>query len=781
MGCSNVYAILEESGALAPGVDPRETDLFKRSLELGLVSNGLTAEELEQATFVVPEGAEQRELLLGVSGMWCSACAWLIERTLRRVPGVTAAEVMFASDLARVRYAPRYVPVEKIIESIEKLGYRTGDFSAEQKERSRLERRDLLLRAGIAGFLWMNVMTFSTIFYVSYFEFVTASFRRQMPFVLMLLTAPAVFYSAMPVLRVAWLGLRQRVMRMETLLSIGILGAYLYSAVQAFQGGKHYYFDTACAMVTLVLLGKLIERSAKERTAQAITALYRMMPTKARILSGDRERFVSIEQLSAGDLFLVKPGERIPADGLVAEGVSHVDESVLTGESAPVAKHAGSAVVCGSLVTSNPLRIWASRVGKDSTLNQVIQSVEQALSSKTNIERTVDLVARKFIPAVVLLALATFFGWWFVKQDASAGLINAIAVLVIACPCALGIATPLALTTAIGAASRKGILVNHSSVLETLPSIETVVFDKTGTVTDGEFGVADMICANRAEALPLIAALESCSEHPLAKAVVKFASLEGHTFGHATDVSRYDGLGLTGLVAGKRVFAGNLPLALELGIFVPEELSESMTAWEEQGFTTIIFGANQQVWGAMAFGNRLRPEAHAVIEELQHSLGIRTAVLSGDSERTTRHVSERLQAGDFYYRIAPGEKADIIRQLQANGTRRVAMVGDGVNDAQALAQADLGIAMGSGAALAMRAAPLVLMSNNLTRILDAVELSKATLRVVRQNLFWAFFYNIAGLTLAVTGLINPIIAAGAMVLSSLTVVGNSLRLAKKLQ
>jgi heavy metal translocating P-type ATPase len=775
IGCSNVYTILEESGILIAGVDPRSTDLFKRSLELGLISNAP-----ESKTFTIPDGAEQRELLLGVSGMWCAACAWLIERTLRKLPGVTAAEVMFASDLVRIRYAPRYLPVEKISAAIDSLGYRTGDFSARETEYARLERRDLLMRAGVAAFLWLNVMTFSTIFYVSYFEFVTDSFRRQMPFVLMLLTLPAIVYSAQPILRAAWLGARQRIMRMETLLSIGIFGAYAYSTLQAFTGGKHYYFDTACAIITLVLAGKLIERSAKERTSQAITALYRMMPSKARVLlSGGRERFVSVDHLELASIILVKPGERIPADGLIEEGVTHVDESVLTGESTPVSKHRGDNVVCGSLVASNPIRIRVTRVGKDSTLNQIIVAVEAALASRTSIERTVDRVSRKFIPAVVGLALLTFFGWWMFKGDVSAGLVNAIAVLVIACPCALGIATPLALTSAIGVASRKGILVNDVRVLESLPTIDYVVFDKTGTVTDGEFGVVDIVCADRLNGLRYLAALETTSEHPIARTLVQYAALGGVPVEEpATQVSRYDGQGLTGMAYGRRVFAGNLALAFELGIFVPPELSESMTQWEMQGHTAIVFGVDLMVLGAVAFGNRVRPEAHGVLQKLRWGMGVETAILSGDSIRTTSHVASQLAAGSFHSEMVPADKVRWIQDLQGKG-HRVAMVGDGVNDAQALAQANLGIAMGTGTALAMRAAPLVLMGNNLNRIVDAIDLANQTMRVVRQNLFWAFFYNIAGLALAVTGLINPIIAAGAMVLSSMTVIANSLRLSRR--
>jgi heavy metal translocating P-type ATPase len=563
-------------------------------------------------------------------------------------------------------------------------------------------------------------------------------------------------------LRGAAYGLRTGRLRMEVLLAVGIMASFGYSAAQAFVGGKHYYFDTACAIITLVLLGKVLERGAKEKTAQSLASLYRMMPKKARLLQDGRERFVSIEALEPGMQFVVKAGERIPADGTVASGESHVDESVLTGESAPVAKGPGADVICGSLNTAGVLEIRASRVGADSTLSHIIRSVEAAMSSRSQVERTVDRVARIFVPIVCLIALATL----------PFGIMRAIAVLVIACPCALGIATPLAITAAVGACSRRGILVSDSRVLETVGKVDVVLFDKTGTVTVGDFSVLDRLSSD--DALQVIAALEAYSEHPLGRAVVEYAHGQRVPIPAARDVTVMKGMGIGGRVRGLSAFAGNRRMVAATGASLDDAIDEQASRWEAQGRTVAFFGWDGAVTGTLALGDRVRPEAASVIAGLRER-GIRTALISGDGEATTAQVASQLGVDDYRAEVLPAGKLDVIREYQKCGSV-VAMVGDGVNDAPALAAADLGIALGSAAALAMQAAPLVLMSNDLDRVNVVFEAARKSMRVVRQNLFWAFFYNVAGISLAITGVLNPIMAAGAMVLSSLSVIGNSMRL-----
>ena len=765
-GCLNVYAILLESGAIEAGVDPRQTDLFRESQRLGLLGR---AEE-DQAS-PIPEGAETKEALFQLSGMWCAACGWVVEHGLRQESGIVSAEVLFTSDLLKVTYCPQMVPPGTVPERVKALGYRATEFGTEQ-EGDRRAWQDMLLRLGIAGGMWMNVMLFSLVIYASYWEGIAGWAQRAVPFILMVLTLPAVLYSAWPIHRIAWYGLKTGHLRMEALISTGVLAAFTYSSVQAFLGGRHFYFDTACAIVTLVLTGKALERNAKDRSARAIALLHRLLPKKARLRIDGQERFVAIEALEPGLVFLVKPGERIPADGVVVEGQSAVDESVVTGESDPRAKAAGDAVICGSLNTAGVLEIRVTRCGEDSTLAQIVKSVQAALASKSPLERLVDRVSRVFIPAVLVLATLTVLMCLGRGLPATEALLRGIAVLVIACPCALGIATPLATTAAIGAASRQGIIIRDVRVLETFRKVDLLILDKTGTVTEGDFRVHHA----ELEGLELVAALESYSEHPLAHAVGKYADEQGLVRLDATGIAVREGRGIAGMVADQRVLVGNRRLLIEEGILLLPDVEAKATAWEAEGLTVAFAAVAGRCTGALAFGDRPRPEAVSVIAELR-ARGVRTVLLSGDAWATTERIAKMVGVDDFLGEVSPSEKAEAVRRFQGEG-RVVAMVGDGINDAPALAAADLGIAMGSGADLAMHAAPVVLMRDSLTRITGVFRLATLTMRVLKQNLFWAFFYNTAGISLAMTGVLNPILAAGAMVLSSLSVIGNSMRLGR---
>lgn len=828
LGCLNVYAILLESGVLVSGADVRETELFKRSQALGLISNGEQGAARPTPKFELPPEAPLQEALLQVNGMWCSSCAWLIEHALLNERGVVAVEAFFASDMVKVRYCPQYLPPDRLRKRIEQLGYQASAYTGDQ-EAAHAERRDLLLRLGIAGFLGMNLMTLSMALYVGYFQDISESVRRFLPFLLWALATPVIFYSGKPILRAAWRGLVNRTVRMETLLTLGILAAYIYSIVQAFAGlsgqRAHIYFDTASTIVTLVLVGKVIERNAKERTTRAIAMLYRLMPKKVRLWAAGRERFVTIEALEVGDEFVVKTGERIPADGIVSEGHSHADEALLTGEAAPIRKDPGSQVVAGSVNLGNVLRIRAAKVGADTTLAQIIKLVEQALSSRSELERAVDRISRLFVPAVIVFALLTFAVCWLGGfTPAGEALMRAITVLVIACPCALGLATPLAVTAAIGAASRQGILVSDSRMLETMRRVDTVIFDKTGTVTDGDFVLlehalvlgetsledqrvqcgtgsgsdrvrlalnvalqqVDPVATAPGTALlgdpnvlheihlPLLAALERFSEHPLGQAVVKFADAQNATRYDATSVEVRKGAGITGQVAGHRVFIGNRRLAEAESLALPATCAQRASAWEAHGRTVTYYGWDGAVKGLLAFGDRIKAEAVEVVRQLQQR-GVKVLLVSGDAPETTQWVAEAIHADDFRASALPADKVKVIAELQRAG-KVVAMIGDGVNDAPALAQADLSIALGSGTDLAMRASSVVLMSQSLQKVPSVFALAQRTWGIVRQNLFWAFLYNTLGLSLAVTGLLNPILAAGAMLLSSLSVIGNTSRL-----
>jgi heavy metal translocating P-type ATPase len=742
-----VYAILRESGVLASGQDFRDTEIFRESLRLGLISKPL-ADARGSVTYTQDE---LREAVFQLSGMWCTSCGWLIEHALGQLPGMASAEVNFAADLLKVRYSPRCLPPERIVERVRSIGYSASEYTGQTAR----PNHDLLLRVGIAAFVWMNVMGLSLVVYANYFGHVAQDFDRYVPLVLMVLAAPSVFYCAWPVLRIAWAGARAGILRMESLLALGILMAYGYSSVEAIRGGTHVYFDTACAIVALVLIGKAIEREAKDKTGRAIALLYRLMPNKARLIVDGRERFVSLEALRAGMTFRVKAGERIPADGVVVEGHSHADESVLTGESAPRPKGPGDAVICGSINTGGVLEIRATRVGAESTLAHIVRTVEQAAASRTKVERAVDRTSRIFIPIVLFLALVTFAGW-FARSGPAEALLHAIAVVVIACPCALGIATPLALTAAVTAASRRGILVSDTRVLETICDIDVVVLDKTGTATKGEFALVE--ATGDTSRMAELAAVEAFSDHPIAKALMGQASGLG-----ARDVKLHRGMGISGWVGETECFIGN------------RRLVEKITG-QAGGLPYVYFGWDREVKGTLKFGDTIRPAAIELCADLRRR-GVRTLLLSGDSRDTTGSVAAAIGADDWRAEASPEDKIAAIRDLQDSGAV-VAMIGDGVNDAPSLAQADLGIALGSGADIAMHAAPLVLMSNSLSAVTETLDLARRAFRIVRQNLFWAFAYNTAGITLAITGRVSPIMAAGAMVLSSLSVIANSRRLSR---
>jgi len=788
-GCENVFLILSESGIVASGQDLRETELFKRSLALGLISREASeaARPAVDPTIEVPDGTPTEELLLQIGGMWCTSCAWLIEHALGGVAGVASAQASFASDLVKVNYFPQYLPPGKIIKRISQLGYTASAYKGDSETANR-EERDLLVRLGLSAFLWLNIMTFSSALYVGYFEHISESVHRGMPFLLMALATPVVFYCAQPIFRLVWHGLLNRTIRMEALLGLGIGVAYVYSSVQACVGGSHVFFDTASGIVTAVLAGKVIERNAKGRAVRWITSLHQMLPNKVRLLVDGQERFVSVSALEPGEVFVVKAGERIAADGRVVTGESHADEALLTGESNPVAKRPGVQVAAGSVNLDGVLRIQATRTAGDSTLARIIALVNQALTSRSSLERAADRVARIFVPCVMVLASLTFLFYDFVAgAGLSVSLMRGITVLIIACPCALGLATPLAITAAMGSAARAGILVSDSRVLETLGKVDTIILDKTGTVTEGRFSLlhvelrqergpetASVQSRNREQVLLMLASLEQYSEHPLGRALVQRVRDKEAALMDASDVTVHKGQGITGTVEGRKIFVGNRRLAAGLNIQVDDVLEARAAQWESEGKTITFFGWNGSVQGLLAFGDKLRDEAVEVVAELKRR-GTRVLLVSGDSASTTRWISGCLGADSYQAEVLPEQKAEVVRRLQCEGAT-VAMVGDGINDAPALAQADLGIAMGSGTDIAMKAAAVVLMTGSLNTILEVFDLASRTIRVVRQNLFWAFAYNAVGITLAVAGYLNPIFAAAAMLFSSLSVVGNSMRL-----
>jgi heavy metal translocating P-type ATPase len=664
----------------------------------------------------------------------------------------------------------------------------------------------LPFRLGLAGFLWLNTWLVSL--YAGRSVHVSQNVRGYTSFLLMALATFAVFYCGFPLLRLAWIGIRKHTLRGELLLCIAMLTAYFLGAIQAFRGASPMYFGTASMIVTFALVARSMERYARQRTSRWVTQLYQFIPSQVRLLNENQERFVSVGALSPGELFLVNAGERFPADGVVEDGESHADESVLTGESAPVAKVLGSRVFAGSLNLNEALRVRATHNASQSTLSRIISLSQTALITRSELGRAVDRVSGIVVPCLFIIALLTFAICWLGNFTTfSSALIRGITVLLIACPGGLGLATPLAITAALGSAVRRGILIRDTRALETLGHVKHLIVDKTGTMTEGVFQLLSCelnpnfssspawMQANAAnsdqDSLPadfpfditgpsyeltfaLLASLEQYSEHPLGQAVVQFARENEIALGEATCVEIHRGLGITGIVDNKSMFIGGRRLIQNLAVSIDARSELIARRWESEGQTVTFFGWDGGLQGCLGFGDSVRSHADSVIADLKRR-GIEPHFISGDSRVTTEAIARQLGLTSIRSDVLPEQKAEVVRDLKKRG-EIVAMIGDGINDAPALAEANLGIVSGSGMEIAMQASSVVLMDNDLRKIPELLDLSKRAVRIIRQNLFWAFFFNTVGITLAITGLVSPIFTAAAMLLSSLAVVTNSLRI-----
>jgi len=776
-GCRQVFLLLCESG-LIDG-DFKSSEIYQTSLRLGIISN-----PEEDTTALFTPSAEDlkgtQELVLHLNGMWCSACSWLIEKTVIAEPGVVHARVIYASDTAKIHYRPEQISAERIASVIDKLGYKAAPREAATAAHA-AERNSLLLKMGLALFIMMNVMFFTYVIYVGYFQELAPEIQRLVPFVLLLLALPSVFWCGQPIHQKAWRSLLSRAPTMELLLSLGIFAAFFYSVYALFRSFDHFYFDTACSLVALVLVGKFIESSAKQKASANIHRLYEMMPNKVRLVAPDGHRLVAIEKLQAGDHFLVKAGEKIPADGRIVEGRAIVDESLLTGESKPIEKRCGEMVTGSTMLVNGLIEVEALRIGEQTVLANIIKMVETALTAKSPLERLVDRLTRVFIPLVLSLATAAAIFLILSGAGLETALLRAITVLVIACPCALGMATPLAIAAGIGHAARRGILTRDGSALQLAGKATTVVFDKTGTLTEGKFTVLSFNSSgdDEDEALRLVGSLEQASNHPLAVAIVETCKEKRLELYETKELQIVEGMGLAGTVmvaeTSKRVVAGNEAFVRQQGFVIPPEKREWVEREAERGRTVVFFGIDGRMSaGYFVLGDSMKPNVQQVVADL-HELGASVQLLSGDAKLTTAAVAQQAGIADFTAQALPQDKVAAIRKLQSCN-QVVAMVGDGVNDAPALAQADVGIAMGSGTEIAIAAGAITMMRDDLALVPQAIQLSRRTVRTIKQNLTWAFFYNTIGIVIAILGWLNPLMAVSAMLVSSLSVVGNSMRL-----
>ena len=770
MTCATCAGRVEKALDALPGVKATvnlSSDEADVLFDATAVAPARLVEAIERAGYDVAH--ETREL--AIIGMTCATCAGRVEKALRAVQGVTGAEVNLASEKAMVEgYAGVLRPAD-LIAAVRRAGYDgellTGDA---ERDRALLAAEDRRLkretwRIGAAVMLSAPLLLpMVSVPVPGWLQLVLAT---PVQFIL-----GARFYAG------SWKALRARTGNMDLLVALGTSTAYFYSLYLMLAGppGGHLYFEAAAVVIALVMVGKGMELRAKRSTTAAIRALMSLRPERARIERDGGEIEVPIAAVAVQDLVVVRPGERLPVDGIVVSGTSDVDESLLTGESLPVEKHKGESVTGGSINGSGLLRIETTAVGEHSTLARIIALVEHAQAKKAPVQRLVDRVAAVFVPIVVTLAGLTFLAWWLLMGQLTAGIIAGVAVMVIACPCALGLATPTALMVGTGAAAKAGILIRDAEALERAHGLDTVALDKTGTLTEGRPRVTDIVAIGISETalLSLAAAAQTGSEHPLARAVLlKADSLE---LPKLESFQARPGMGLIAQVTGRTVAIGNRRLMADCK--VPQERLESRAAALEELGRTVMWvaevGEAPDLLGLIAVADPLRPTARAAVEHLTR-IGIETVLLTGDNAHTARAVARELGITQVLAGVLPAEKAREIERLQAAG-KRVGMVGDGVNDAPALAQADIGIAMGSGADVAMQTAGITLMRADPLLIGDAIAVSRATYNKIRQGLFWAFFYNVIGMPAAALGFLNPVIAGAAMALSSLSVVSNALLL-----
>ncbi|WP_141579551.1 cation-translocating P-type ATPase [Actinomadura sp. WMMA1423] len=728
---------------------------------------------------------------LAIGGMTCASCANRIERKLNKMEGVTAT-VNYATEKARVEFGEGVSP-EELVATVEKAGYsaalpappKAPDDAAPEPDD---ELRSLRQRLVAAVVLSVPVIAMAMIPAIQF---------EAWQWLSLTLAAPVVVYAGWPFHKAAAANLRHGAATMDTLISLGTLAAFAWSLWALFfgtagelgvkhgfefsmtrsDGSMNIYLEAASGVIMFILAGRYFEKRSKRRAGAALRALLELGAKEVSVVRDGREERIPVDRLAAGDLFVVRPGEKIATDGTVEEGSSAVDASMLTGESVPVEVGPGDAVVGATVNAGGRLLVRATRVGSDTQLAQMARLVEDAQTGKAQVQRLADRISGVFVPVVIALALGTL-GFWIGTGEPLAGAFTAaVAVLIIACPCALGLATPTALMVGTGRGAQLGILIKGPEVLESTRAIDTVVLDKTGTVTTGRMALVDVLTADgvsEEDVLRLAGALENASEHPIAQAIAKGAVERVGDLGAVEDFANVEGLGVQGMVDGHGVLAGRPRLLAEWSQHLTPDLERAMEKAQSLGRTAVAVGWDGEARAVITVADQVKPTSREAIERLR-GLGLRPVLLTGDNETVARTVAQKVGIEEVIADVLPQDKVDVVKRLQSEG-RTVAMVGDGVNDAAALAQADLGLAMGTGTDVAIEASDLTLVRGDLRAAADAIRLSRRTLATIKGNLFWAFAYNVAAIPLAASGLLTPMIAGGAMAFSSVFVVTNSLRL-----
>lgn len=772
MTCASCAGRVERALSKVIGTSAVSVNLATEQARVQAPSDSLPAlmDAVQQAGYSVP----QQSLELSIDGMTCASCVGRVERALAKVPGVKSVSVNLANERAHLELLGQIDP-QTLIAAVTKAGYSASVWEVEhpqtdnQQQRLRRERWALIMAIILASPLVLPMLLQPFGVHWMLPAWVQFALATPVQFIF-----GARFYVA------AWKAVRAGAGNMDLLVALGTSAGYglsLYEWATAAGRMPHLYFEASAVVIALVLLGKYLESRAKRQTASAIRALEALRPERAIQVIDGREQDVAISALRLNDLVMVKPGERFPVDGEVVEGQSHADEALISGESLPVPKQPGDKVTGGAINGEGRLLVRTLALGAETVLARIIRLVEDAQAAKAPIQKLVDKVSQVFVPTVLLIALATLIGWWLYGAPMETALINAVAVLVIACPCALGLATPTAIMAGTGVAARHGILIKDAEALERAHEVSAVVFDKTGTLTSGTPRIAHLSAINNDEAtlLQMAGALQRGSEHPLAKAVLDACAERGLTVADVTDSQSLTGRGIAGTLDGRRLALGNRRLLEESGLSAGE-WADSAAAWETEGRTLswlIEQSPELRVLGLFAFGDTLKPGALQAVQQLS-ARNISSHLLTGDNRGSAKVVAEALGITDVHAEVLPADKAATVAELKKTGV--VAMVGDGINDAPALAAADIGIAMGGGTDVAMHAAGITLMRGDPRLVPAALEISRKTYAKIRQNLFWAFVYNLIGIPLAAFGFLNPVLAGAAMALSSVSVVSNALLL-----
>lgn len=715
-----------------------------------------------------------------IEGMTCAACSTRVDKALNKIEGIVKANVNLATNKATVQYPSGVLTDEDLIQVIEKAGYK-AEIEVERDLDREKELREKEIKSLKTSFIVSAILSlplFSAMFFhMAGVDNSLSNILNNGWFQLALAT-PVQFIIGYRFYKGAYNSLRGGGANMDVLIAMGTSAAYFYSLYNVLIGVHEYYFEASAVIITLILLGNTFEAVAKGKTSEAIKKLMGLQPKTAKVVRDGIEMDIPIEQLVIGDVIVVKPGEKVPVDGIIVEGNSSLDESMITGESIPIDKTIDDEVIGATINKFGSFKFKATKIGKDTVLSQIIKLVEEAQGSKAPIQRLADKISGIFVPIVVVIALVTFFGFYLIGGDFNTGLINAVAVLVIACPCALGLATPTAIMVGTGKAAENGILIKSGEHLERTHKMDTIIFDKTGTITKGEPELTNILTFNdynRDEILRISASVEKASEHPLGQSIVKKAEEELVRFTNPESFMSIPGKGLRAEFEGKNVLIGNRRLMSENNISVSER-EEDLLKLEQEGKTAMLVALDGSLSGIIAVADQIKETSLKAIKELQH-MGLEVYMITGDNERTAQAIAKQVNITNILADVLPENKAEAVEKLKSEG-KHVGMVGDGINDAPALAAADVGFAIGTGTDVAMEAADITLMRGDLNEVVTAIRLSHRTMKTIKQNLFWAFFYNSIGIPFSALGFLNPMVAGAAMAFSSVSVVSNSLRLKK---